>query len=119
MNVYIHIQTPSKDDCIYYAKDRVAVFYISFSCFYFNCIKDLQEQCIKVNNIDITQKCRSSGLYSYSDYIITCYLDLPSILNKKDYDLINSKITIEYGCEYTIKSKIFDIKRGTEYPLDL
>ena len=115
MNFFFKIQTPTKDDYIYYAKDRETVFYISFSCFYFNCIRNRQEQYIKVNNTDITEKCRASSSLEYNDYrMITCYLDLPSILNKKDYELINSSIIIKYGSE----SKIFNIKRGTEDPLN-
>ena len=108
-SIYFH--TPSNDNNIYFAEDRKTVFYFSLPYLYFTSFKSEQ---IYANNTDITNYCTSSGLSYNDNIIITCYLDLPSILNKKDYELINSSIIIKYGSE----SKIFNIKRGTEDPLN-
>lgn len=108
---YINFDTPSNNNNIYFAEDRKTVFYFSLPYLYFTSFKSEQ---IYANNTDITNYCTSSGLSYNDNIIITCYLDLPSILNKKDYELINSSIIIKYGSE----SKIFYIKRGTEDPLN-
>ena len=107
----IKIHTISTDRNIYYAKDRKALFYLSFPYYVFNWSKCKQ---IYANNIDITNNCISKDLLDNENIMITCYLDLLSIF-KKEYLLINSPITIKF----CFKEATFNIRRGTEYPLDL
>ena len=107
----IKIHIISTDDNIYYANDRKALFYLSFPYFIINLCESKQ---IYANNIDITNNCISNGLSVNEIIMITCYLDLLSIF-KKEYLLINSPITIKF----CFKEATFNIRRGTEYPLDL